>query len=37
VRTAAGFQRQYEKVGSVVDIIIDRAGEQTRLYYRLSR
>jgi serine protease Do len=37
VRTAAGFQRQYEKVDSVVDIIIDRGGEQTRLYYRLSR
>jgi len=37
VRTAAGFQRQYEKVGSVVDIIIDRAGEQIRLHYRLSR
>jgi serine protease Do len=37
VRTAAGFRRQYEKVGSVVDIIIDRAGEQIRLYYRLSR
>jgi serine protease Do len=35
-RTARAFQQQYEKLGSTVDIVIDRAGESTRLFYRIG-
>ncbi len=34
VRTAAGFARQYERFGPVIDIVVDRKGESIRLYFR---
>jgi len=35
-RTATVFQRQFEKLGPVVDIVIDRNGNQSRLLYQLK-
>ncbi|MBN2538328.1 trypsin-like peptidase domain-containing protein [candidate division WOR-3 bacterium] len=35
-RTARAFQQLYEKPGAAVDIVIDRAGESTRLFYRIG-
>ncbi len=36
VRDAASFQKIYEKLPAVVNIVIDRAGEQARLVYPLQ-
>ncbi len=35
VSSAAAFARLYEDLAGTIDIVIDRAGEQTRLLYRL--
>jgi serine protease Do len=35
-RTARAFQQLYEKLGSAVDIVVDRAGESIRLFYRIG-
>jgi serine protease Do len=36
VRTAADFARQFERLGSTVNIVVDRDGESTRLFYRMK-
>jgi serine protease Do len=36
VRTAAGFARQFERLGPTVNVVIDREGEPFRLYYKLK-
>jgi len=36
IRSAAGLQRLYEEPVPVVDIVIDRAGEQSRLLYHVQ-
>ncbi|MFO7638733.1 MAG: trypsin-like peptidase domain-containing protein [bacterium] len=35
VRAAADFARQFERLDSTINIVVDRDGESTRLYYRL--
>ena len=35
VNSARAFARQYERLGTTIDIVIDRKGEQIRLLYRL--
>ncbi|MFO7676576.1 MAG: trypsin-like peptidase domain-containing protein [bacterium] len=36
VGSAAGFAREFERLGPVVNIVVDRGGEPTRLYSRLQ-
>ena len=35
-RTARAYQQLYETLGSAVDIVVDRAGESIRLFYRIG-
>ncbi|HDR00150.1 MAG TPA: trypsin-like serine protease, partial [candidate division WOR-3 bacterium] len=34
VRNAVGFAREFERLGPVINIVVDRGGEPTRLYYQ---